>query len=111
MLKKLEEELSTIVKGIGYDDITLSVSNRPDLGEYQINDAMKFAKQFHKNPNIIANEIVEALKGTDYFSDINVAGAGFINLTISDNFLIKYVNNINENIKNNIDTKESKKIV
>ncbi len=111
MLKKLEEELSTIVKGIGYDEITLSVSNRPDLGEYQINDAMKFAKQFHKNPNVIANEIVEALKGTGYFSDINVAGAGFINLTIGDNFLIKYVNNINENIKNNIDTKESKKVV
>ena len=111
MLKVLEEEISTIVKGIGYDDITLSISNRPDLGEYQINDAMKFAKLFHKNPNVIANEIVEALKGTDYFSDINVAGAGFINLTISDNFLIKFLNNINNNINNNIDTKEAKKIV
>ena len=111
MLKTLEEKVSEIVKGLGYEEITLSISNRPDLGEYQINDAMRFAKLYHKNPNEIASEIVEALKNTDYFSDINVAGAGFINLTISDKFAIEFLNNINSDIKNNIDTKEKKKIV
>ena len=103
MLKTLEEKVSEIVKGLGYEEITLSISNRPDLGEYQINDAMRFAKLYHKNPNEIASEIVEALKNTDYFSDINVAGAGFINLTISDKFAIEFLNNINSDIKNNVD--------
>ena len=111
ILKALEDNISKIVKDLGYEEITLSVSNRPDLGEYQINDAMRFAKLYHKNPNVIANEIVEELKKTDYFSDINVAGAGFINLTLSDKFVIEFLNNINSDIKNNIDTKESKKIV
>jgi arginyl-tRNA synthetase len=112
ILKSLEEKISSIVKELGYEDgINLSLSNRPDLGEYQINDAMKYAKVYHKNPNVIASEIVEALNKTDYFSDINVAGAGFINLSISDKFLIEFLNNINDNIKNNIDEKEHKKIV
>ena len=112
MFKLLEEELSELVKGIGYKEgITLSVSNRPDLGEYQVNDAMKFAKLYHKNPNVIAEEIVNVFKSTEYFSDINIAGAGFINLSISDKFLIKFLNNINNNINANIDKKETKKVV
>ena len=111
MIKVLEEEISKIVKDLGYDTITLSISNRPDLGEYQINDAMRFAKLYHKNPNLIANEIVNALKNTDYFSDINVAGAGFINLTISDKYILEFLNNINSNITKNIDTKDRKKII
>ena len=45
VFKRIEEEINNIVKTIGYDtDITLSISNRPDLGEFQINDAMKLAK-------------------------------------------------------------------
>ena len=110
-IKLLEEELSKIVKDLGYDSISLSISNRPDLGEYQINDAMRFAKLFHKNPNEIANEIVQALKKTDYFKEVSVAGAGFINLTLSDNFLIEFLNNTKSNINNNVDKKDKKKIV
>ena len=109
--KTFEEKLSNIVKDLGYDKITLSVSNRPDLGEYQINDSMRFAKEFHKNPNVIANEIADALKKTDYFKEVSVAGAGFINLTLSDKFLIEFLNNTNSDIKSNIDIKEKKKIV
>ncbi len=111
MYKFLEEELSKIVTGLGYENITLSISNRPDLGEYQINDAMRFAKLYHKSPIVIANEIVEELNKTEFFSDINVAGAGFINLTIDDKFIIEFLNNINSNITGNVDMKERKRII
>ena len=48
-IKSLEAKISEIVKSCGYDtDVVLSLSNRPDLGEFQINDAMKLAKQYHK---------------------------------------------------------------
>ena len=56
--QELEKLISKLCKNIGYDDeVTLSLTNRPDLGEYQINDAMKLAKVYHKSPLIIANEI------------------------------------------------------
>ena len=58
-LKTIEQDIIKAINNIGYevDKIDLTVSNRPDLGDYQINDAMKLAKAYHKNPREIANEI------------------------------------------------------
>ncbi len=110
--KRLEEKLSNIVKSSGYDaDVCLCVSNRPDLGEYQINEAMKFAKEYHKNPNEIAKDIVSYIEKDDSFCNVNIAGAGFINISLSDKFLINFVNLLKDDIENNIDKKEKKKIV
>lgn len=112
IIKNLEQDIRNIVKGLGYDkDIILEKSARPDLGDYQINDAMNLAKVYHKNPIEIANEIVEKLKEDSRFTNINIAGPGFINLSLSDEFLINSVNKINEDINNNIDKVEYKKVV
>ena len=112
IIKNLEQDIRKIVKELGYDkDIILEKSARPDLGDYQINDAMNLAKEYHKNPIEIANEIVEKLKGDNRFTNINIAGPGFINLSLSDEFLINSVNKINEDINNNIDKVEYKKVV
>jgi len=108
--KKLEEEINNYVNNIGYEDITLSLSNRPDLGEFQINDAMRFAKLYHKSPIDIANDIKIELDKSDNFTNINIAGAGFINLSLSDNSLINFINDIKDDINNNVD-KESKKTI
>ena len=87
--KELENKLSEIVKSAGYDiDVALCQSNRPDLGEYQVNDAMKLAKVYHKSPIVIANDILEKMKDDDSFTNLNIAGAGFINISLSDKFLI-----------------------
>ena len=74
------------------DDVIVSESNRPDLGEYQYNGIMSLAKIYHKNPVEIASEIVNILKQDNFFRDVNVAGPGFINISISDNALIEFVN-------------------
>lgn len=110
--KELEKELTEAVKKKGYEnDIVLCQSNRPDLGEYQINDAMKLAKIYHKSPVQIANDILDELTKNEKLTNLNIAGAGFINITLSDKFLIEFINEIKDDIKLNIDKRESKTIV
>ena len=110
--QELENLLNNICKNVGYDDkVTLSLTNRPDLGEYQINDAMKLAKIYHKSPLIIANEIKDEIKENSYFENVNVAGSGFINISLSNQFLIEFLNEIKDNILKNVNMQEKKKIV
>ena len=112
-IKTLEKDLKSIIKKAGYDIeyITLSVSNRPDLGEYQINDAMRLAKQYGTNPREIATNIVNELVKDNRFVNVNIAGAGFINLSISNDYLIQCMNKMIEDVYNNIDLQENKKIM
>ena len=107
----LGKQINEAVKRCGFDDeVTLSISNRPDLGEFQINDAMRFAKIYHKNPVEIANTIKEELDKTGLFKEVSIAGAGFINLTLSDNVLVDFVNEIKDDVNSNIDKMEAKTI-
>ena len=95
LINYLEKEMTNILKELGYvDDVNLLVSNRLDLGDYQYNGCMNLAKIYKESPINIANKIVEKLNKTNYFKDINVAGPGFINLSFSDEILIKYMNEI-----------------
>lgn len=112
-IKILEKDLKTIIKKAGYDIeyVTLSVSNRPDLGEYQINDAMKLAKQYGVNPREIATNIVNELTSDDRFTNVNIAGAGFINISISNAYLIQCMNEMIKDVYNNIDLQENKRIM
>ncbi len=92
--KILENKLKDALNSCGYNisDITVSESDRPDLGEYQYNGIMALAKIEHQNPVQIANLVKEELLKDNFFKDVNVAGPGFINLTISDEALIQFVN-------------------
>ena len=110
---KLEEKLKSIIKECGYDTdkVTLVTSSRPDLGEYQYNGVMGLAKVYKKNPNLIATEIIDRLKQDNTFSNVNVAGPGFINLSFSDNALINYMNEIKEDININKGDLKKKKII
>ena len=60
------------------------VSGRPDLAQFQCNGAMAAAKVAKKNPREIANAIKQELDKEDVFSRIEIAGPGFINLSMSD---------------------------
>jgi len=110
---KLEEKLKKIIKECGYDidKVTLVTSSRPDLGEYQYNGVMSLAKAYKKNPNIIASEIVEHLNKDNDFKNVNIAGPGFINLSFSDDSLIKYMNEVKEDININKGELKKKKII
>ena len=111
--KEIEQELVKVYKECGYDidDVQLVPSNRLDLGQYQLNDAMKLAKVYHKNPRDIANDIVEKLQRDDKFINVNIAGAGFINISLSDKYLVDFVKKVCSDLDYNIDLEQRKKII
>ena len=109
-IKKSEEYIKDVINECGYnvDNIVLETSSRPDLGEFQINCCMSLAKQYSKNPREIANEIIG--KFDDRFYNVNIAGPGFINISINEKYLIE---NMNESINdfNALIDKEEQKII
>ena len=113
IIKNITKELENIVKQAGYevDNLVLQPSGRKDLGQYQLNDAMPLAKKYGKNPRMIAEDIVKILEQDDRFTNINIAGPGFINITLTDKYLVELLNKISVNIDENIDKEEPKKIV
>ena len=113
ILKKLELDLLKIIENAGYkeDQLSLEPSNRRDLGEYQLNDAMQLVKIYHQNPREIAEKIVKELEKDDRFTKINIAGPGFINFSLSDQYTYEFLNKMNQDIQANIDQKGPRKIV
>lgn len=90
-------KINEIIKELGYDETPeVSVSNRPDISDYQYNGAFKLAKIMHKSPMVIADEIVCKLKDNNMFKEVSNVN-GFINITLSDKSLIDYLNEIVNN--------------
>ena len=113
LFSELKKDLKNIVKNAGYDEetIALETSNRKDLGEYQLNDAMQLVRKYHTNPREIATNIVKELEKDERFTNINIAGPGFINFTLSDDYKKQIVNEVNKDIFSNIDKREKKTII
>ncbi|MEG1293671.1 MAG: arginine--tRNA ligase [Clostridium sp.] len=88
------EELKPAFKKGGYDEkyIRVTLSNRPDLCEYQCNGAMAAAKAYKKKPIDIAKEVTEYLKDSPMFSEVDAVLPGFINIRLCPEFLASYVN-------------------
>lgn len=93
LLDILTEQFEKVMSECGYDEkyAKVTVSNRPDLCEYQCNGAMALAKAHKKAPIMIANELVEKLAGNEMFAEIAAVNPGFINIKISDAFLADYI--------------------
>lgn len=111
-IEKQEIYLKNKLKECGYnvETVTLNVSSHPEFGDYQYNGAMSLAKQYGKNPREIATNIVESIKKDNKYKDINIAGPGFINITFSDEELIEYINELNNNINLNYENNNPKSI-
>ena len=94
VIEILQEELSAAFEKAGYDKkyAKVGVSNRPDLCQYQCNGALVAAKEYHKAPIQMANEVVEFLKDSESFKEIAAQAPGFINMSVSDRFLADYIN-------------------
>lgn len=79
------------VQGLSAELGLVRVSDRPDLCQFQCNGAMAAAKQAKKNPREVAQGVVEALADRAEFSKIEIAGPGFINLDVTDEFLAQHL--------------------
>ena len=102
-------KIEKILNEAGYAGAKINVSNRPDLGDYQFNGAFTLAKELRKSPMVIADEIVSKLENNQAFKKVTNAG-GFVNLTLSDEFLSEYLNEIIADFKVNtyhVDTNET----
>ena len=113
VINDIENQITKLINGLNYDveHVVLKPSSRPDLGDYQINEAMMLGKKYHKLPRDIATEISDLLSKSDNFVNVNIAGPGFINITFSDKFLINSLNKIAKLKENNIDYPEKRKIL
>ena len=113
IIKDINKELKDIFEKAGYpiDDIELKPSQRKDLGDFQINDCMKLASIYHKAPVQIANDIKDLLDKDDKFTNVNIAGPGFINITLSDKYIIDSINKIESNVDELIEKVSDKKVV
>lgn len=70
------------------------ISGRPDLCQFQCNGALPNAKLFKKSPMVIANEVVSFLADDEMIEKVEVAAPGFINIILSDEFLVSYLTQV-----------------
>ena len=92
ILDIITANMQAAFEAAGYDASfgRVTVSNRPDLCEYQCNGALAAAKQYKCAPIVIAKAVAEKLNADDY-SMIDAVMPGFINLKLSDHFLQGYL--------------------
>lgn len=116
-MKKVIDELSEIFASafekFGYDKkyAKISLSNRPDLCEYQCNGAMAAAKEYKKAPIIIAEEIVSGLQDEIKFETIEAIKPGFINVKLSTEYLEQYATKMNLADNFGIEKKQTEKVI
>lgn len=93
LITQLSDILGQVFESEGLDKSfgRVIVSDRPDLAQFQCNGAMAAAKPAKKNPRDVATKIVEKLKENKTFSEIDIAGPGFINLTLTDEALKNHI--------------------
>ena len=91
LLDLLSEEMGQAFEAAGYDKALgkVGLSNRPDLCEFQCNGAMAGAKQYHKAPIMIANDVAAKLEGSKVFDEVNAVAPGFLNLKLKREYLTK----------------------
>ncbi len=115
LLNYLSQVLYEEIKKSGYTlnnaDKLVTISARSDLSQFQSNFAMQIAKEYGKNPRNIAFDVVENLKNNKIFSKISIDGPGFINLDISDEFLVGFVSKIASLENFGIDNSDKKRII
>ena len=97
----------------GYDAAMgkVGVSARPDLAEYQCNGAMAGAKQYHKAPFMIAEDVAAKLQDSAIFEDVAVVKPGFINLNVKESYLQAYLQEMTESVKFGMPLPEQPKTV
>lgn len=94
IIENITDILSKAFSECGYDEkyAKVTVSNRPDLCEYQCNGAMAAAKAYGKAPFVIADEVVAKTCGSEAFEKIESVKPGFINIIVARDYLADYVN-------------------
>lgn len=113
LMELMAEEMSSAFEKAGYDPAygKVTVSNRPDLCEFQCNGAMAGAKVYHKAPFMIAEDVVTGLKDSKVFSMAEAVKPGFINLKVREEYLAQYLEAMAADQKLSVKTAEKPKTI
>ena len=98
ILDIITHKMQAAFEAAGYDRSygRVTVSNRPDLCEYQCNGAMAAAKEYKKAPIMIAEEVVTQLKDNTMFESVEAVKPGFLNLKLNNEFVASYISKMQE---------------
>lgn len=101
ILDQISEKMMAAFEAAGYDGELgkVTLSNRPDLCEFQCNGAMAGAKRYHKAPLVIAQEVAQKLENSEVFGEVSAVAPGFLNLKIREDFLKAYLNEMERSEK------------
>mgnify|MGYP002603077202 CR=1 FL=1 len=96
LIDLITEQVTKAFTGQGYDAKygKVTLSNRPDLCEYQCNGAMAAAKEYKCAPFMISDKIAQALAENELFESVESVKPGFINMKVSPAYLAKYVSDM-----------------
>ena len=95
ILKLLEQRFKAAFEKLGFDasfPVVLHESSKPEFGDYQVNGVMAIAKNLKANPRELATKIVEQVDTKNVIAKLEVAGPGFINITLSNEYLNQVLN-------------------
>ena len=106
-------ELEAAFEKAGYDKqyAKVTLSNRPDLCEYQFNGAMAAAKAYKKAPIMIANDVVEVLKESVCIEQVEAVNPGFINIILDGEFVASYLGKMSEQEKLGVEEPTKQKTI
>ena len=113
LLELITIEMREAFQKAGYDEelAKVTLSNRPDLCEYQCNGALAGAKQYKKAPFMIAEDVAAHLKESEYFESVDVVKPGFINLKLSADSVSSYLNEMAGKEKLGVEEAENPKTI
>ena len=94
ILDVIKQQLEFAFEANGYDKkyAFVSLSNRPDLCEYQCNGALPAAKEYHKAPMEIAEAVAASLQSEPTFESVEACKPGFLNIKLSASFVASCLN-------------------
>lgn len=113
ILDLISQEVQQAFEKAGYDARLgrVTISNRPDLCEYQCNGAMAGAKQYKKAPIMIANEVAAFLKESEVYSQAEAVPPGFLNLNVKESFITGYLRKMRSQDKFGLEEAENPKTI
>ena len=114
ILDLISEETKKAFEAAGYDAELgrVTLSNRPDLCEYQCNGAMAGAKKYHKAPVMIAQDVAEKLTESEVLAEVSAVSPGFLNMKVKEAFVRDYLREMSGSEKFGLAKPEkSKKII
>lgn len=111
ILDLISEEVQQAFEAAGYDRNLgkVTLSNRPDLCEYQCNGAMAGAKLYKKAPIMIANDVAAKLADSKIVESVEAVAPGFLNMDLNKEYLAEYLQKMAEDKKFGMDMPESPK--